>query len=236
MRGIYAREVDKRLELPADAAREYAQRALAALDEAGLTELTSQYLLLVDRNPNVQAILLLWKPAREAPLLIGASPISTGKPGRFDYFETPLGVFDHSLANPDFRALGTLNEYGIRGYGLKGMRVFDFGWQLAPRGWGDRRISPMRLQLHATDPVHLEPRLGTPQSKGCIRIPTTLNRLIDHHGLLDADYLRASQAGRHLWVLDSRQEPTAWPGRYLIVVDSAATSRPDWAWRGGNRK
>jgi hypothetical protein len=236
MRDIYVSSVDKRLDIPAEVARDYAQRAHQALNAAGLIAISSQYLLLVDRNPNVQAILLLWKPESEWPQLIGASPVSTGKTGRFDYFESPLGVFDHSIDNPDFRAEGTRNDNGIRGYGAKGMRVFDFGWQQSRKGWGDRAVSTMRLQLHATDPDFLEPRLGTVQSKGCIRIPATLNRLIDHYGLLDADYFRAAQSSSHLWVLDPERKPTPWPGRYLIVVESSLNARPAWAWQGRNQK
>ena len=49
----------------------------------------------------------------------------------------------------------------------------------------------MRLQVHTTDARYLEPRLGTVQSKGCIRIPATLNKLLDHYGILDAGYQRA---------------------------------------------
>ena len=30
---------------------------------------------------------------------------------------------------------GTFNENHIRGLGLKGMRVWDFGWQWATKGW-----------------------------------------------------------------------------------------------------
>ena len=56
------------------------------------------------------------------------------------------------------RARGT--SLGIRGYGVKGMRVFDFGWVTGERTWGDGGLSPMRLQLHSTDPDVLEPRLG----------------------------------------------------------------------------
>ena len=64
--------------------------------------------------------------------------MSTGLPGRFDHFETPLGVFDHVVDDPDFRAEGTRNELGIRRYGRKGARIYDFGWVLARKGWGDR--------------------------------------------------------------------------------------------------
>ena len=59
----------------------------------------------------------------------------------------------------------------------------------------------MRLQMHATDPVLLEPHLGHAESKGCIRIPARLNRFIDRYGLLDADYAAALARGETLWVL-----------------------------------
>jgi len=107
--------------------------------------------------------------------------------------------------------------------------VYDFGWQKALRGWGGDGESPMRLQMHATDPDMLEPRVGTPQSKGCIRIPAALNAFIDRYGLLDADYERAAAQGKHLWVLRPDRQPTPWSGRYLVIVDSARSGHPAWA-------
>jgi hypothetical protein len=189
----------------------------------------AQYLILVDRSPLVQAVFLFWTPVGGLPLFIGASPASTGRPGRFDYFETPLGVFEHTVDNLDFRAEGTKNEHGIRGYGVKGMRVYDFGWQLANKGWGDRSPSVMRLQMHATDPDFLEERLGRAQSKGCIRIPASLNQLIDLYGLLDADYEQSLLEGKNMWMLHPHRQATPWSGRYLIVVDTMLTERPTWA-------
>jgi hypothetical protein len=106
--------------------------------------------------------------------------------------------------------------------------VFDFGWQRAVKGWGDRSMGLMRLQMHATDPDWLENRLGTVQSKGCIRIPATLNWLIDRYGLLDADYEYALTEGKTLWVLHPNRQLTPWSGRYLIVVDSRREERPSW--------
>lgn len=226
---LYAQAVDRRLALPQEEARRYALWIDEALRQAGLAALAPQYLVAVDRSPQVQAVLVYWKSGAAPPRLIGASPASTGRTGRFDYFETPLGVFEHSLANPDFRAEGTQNRLGVRGYGLKGMRVFDFGWQQATKGWGDRGQGTMRLQMHATDPDLLEPRLGTVQSKGCIRIPATLNRLLDVHGLLDADYERALGEGHTLWMLHPERRPTPGAGRYLIVLDSQRPTRPAWA-------
>lgn len=109
------------------------------------------------------------------------------------------------------------------------MRVFDLGWQQALRLWGPGGYSMMRLQMHATDPDLLEQRLGTVQSKGCIRIPASLNRLLDRFGVLDAAYLTAAAQGIPTWVLPLDQTPVEDAGRYLIVVDSERAERPVWA-------
>jgi hypothetical protein len=219
----YSAQVEARLAVPADETRRYGRLADEALARAGVTLEQPQYLLVVDRDPWVQVVFLLWRAAPGESVLVGASPVSTGLVGSFDHFETPLGVFGHSLANPDFRSEGTLNSNGIRGYGAKGMR-----------GWGDGAVSSMRLQLHATDPDLLERRLGSAQSKGCIRIPAALNRFLDHFGVLDADYEQAvrdkaaHEAGK-LWVLDPQRQPVAGAGRYLVVVESGRSDRPDWS-------
>ena len=142
----------------------YAELAREQFQRAGVPLLGS-HVAVVDRSPQVQAILVYWVALGEPALLIGASPVSTGRVGQFDHFETPLGVFDHSLSNPDFRAEGTRNEFGFRGYGAKGMRVYDLGWQKARRGWGKGGDSTMRLQMHATDPVLAEHKLGSVQSR-----------------------------------------------------------------------
>jgi hypothetical protein len=87
----------------------------------------------------------------------------------------------------------------------------------------------MRLQIHGTDPDRLEPRLGSAQSKGCIRIPTSLNRLMDQYGLLDADYERAEREGKAPWILHPQRMPTPWSGRYLVVVQTQRLERPSWS-------
>lgn len=229
LRERYRVEVTHRLELPAEAAARYARSLRAALDQAGYPEVRSQYLLLVDRDPLVQAALLWWLPESGEPALIGASPVSTGKPGEYEHFLTPTGVFVHSPANFDHRSEGTENKLGILGYGERGLRVYDFGWQLATRGWGAGGVSPMRLVMHATDPRYLEPRLGTAQSKGCVRIPTTLNRFIDHYGLLDADYEPRAYEPKLRWLLRPDRLATPWPGRLLVVIDSGLPERPAWS-------
>jgi len=226
---LFEQEVDRRLNLPAGEKHRYASLLAAELQDFELSGLQSQYFVLVDRNPNVQAVMIYWKSVSGEYFWVGTSPTSTGRPGEFEHFQTPVGVFEHSIANFDFRSEGTKNSLGIRGYGDKGMRVYDFGWQQARRGWGKGGESAMRLQMHSTDPDLLERQIGRPQSKGCIRIPASLNVFIDRHGLLDADYEWAMLEGKNIWVLRPDREPTPWSGRYLVIVDSQKATRPDWA-------
>ena len=225
----FQREVAWRLTVPPEEQVAYAERLQVALAAAQTPLEARQYILLVDRNPNVQAALLYWGSAEQGWVFVGAAPVSTGLPGRYEHFTTPLGVFDHSMANPDFRAEGTKNKLGFRGYGVKGMRIYDFGWIDAPRGWGNGAMGVLRLQMHATDPDLAEGRLGSAQSEGCVRIPATLNSFIDRHGVLDDAYQQAEAAGEHLWVLRKDRTPTATPGRYLVVIDSERSERPLWS-------
>lgn len=225
----FERDVSPRLTLPLPEAAAYAASLQSELNTAQLLLASEQFILLVDRSPNVQAALLYWGSVVNGWFLVGAAPVSTGLPGRYEHFLTPLGVFDHSLANPDFRAEGTKNKLGFRGYGRKGLRIYDFGWVNSVRGWGKGGMGVLRLQMHATDPDLAAQKLGTPQSEGCVRIPASLNDFVDRHGLLDEDYEKSLAAGGHLWVLRKDRTPTAYPGRYMVVVDSGRLERPDWA-------
>lgn len=229
---VFRSEVDRRLDVPQEAQTHYAQLLEAALASAEMLFTRSQYVLLLDRNPNVQAIFVYWVdalPAQNRFYFIGASPASTGKPGGFEHFITPTGIFAHTLANKDYRAEGTRNRRGIRGLGRKGMRVYDFGWEQGERGWGRGGQSQMRLMVHTTDPDYLEPYLGTIMSKGCIRIPATLNIFIDRYGLLDADYEQALAEGKKLWMIRKDRTPTPWSGRFLVIIDSGSMERPAWS-------
>jgi hypothetical protein len=223
----YAQEVDRRLNIPESDQLAYADLLAENLAAEDCGE--AQYVVIVDRNKFVQAAMVYWMSPDRIFRFIGASPVSTGKPGQFDHFVTPTGVFEHTIDNPDFLSQGTPNEYGIRGYGRKGMRVYDFGWQTAERGWGRGGEGELRLQMHATDPRLLENKLGARQSKGCIRIPATLNAFIDHYGILDGDYEKAMAAGMTFWVLPKARQATPWSGRFLVVVDTERTERPAWS-------
>jgi len=229
LRELFEREVDHRIELPESEQEQYAQRLAAALAASGLANLPSQYFVLADRDLHVQAVMIYWKSEGGEYRFIGAAAASTGRPGQYEHFVTPTGVFEHTVANFDFRAEGTMNEFGIRGYGVKGMRVYDFGWVPAERGWGRPGQGLIRLQMHATDPDLLEPQLGLTHSKGCIRIPATLDVFIDRYGILDADYERARGEGERVWVLRADRVQTPWSGRYLVVVTSMRSRRPNWS-------
>lgn len=186
-----------------------------------------QLIVVVDRNPVVQQLRIILAQPDGPWQVVGGSRVSTGQGGRHGYFITPIGVFPHSDATVDYRALGTFNENHIRGLGLKGMRVWHFGWQMARRGWqSDGEESEMRLQMHATDPDYLERRLGRPASEGCIRIPATMNRFLDIHGVLDADYEQAAREEdpEFAAVLLPDRQPTPLAGTLLVVVDSSLVS------------
>jgi hypothetical protein len=226
LRIAFATEVSTTLDVPASELAAETALLEAMLERHRVVMTEPQVVALVDRNAQVQVLMLLLGSPSTGWRAIGAAPVSTGRPGRFDHFETPLGVFEHVPQNPDFRAEGTKNDLGIRGYGSKGMRVYDFGWAQAKKGWGDRALATMRLQMHATDPDVLEQRLGSAQSKGCIRIPATLNAFIDVHGLLDAAYDEAAASGARFWVLRDDRMPAAHAGRFLVVVDSTRDDRP----------
>ncbi len=240
-RARFTAEVDRRLDVPRSDQERYFALMEQALVQAQLHSplhanlpatpqlLPTQAFLVVDRSAQVQAAMLIVRSSNSAWHWLGATAVSTGKTGTYEHFLTPLGVFAHSMDNPDYRAEGTFNKNHIRGYGLRGRRVFDFGWQEAERGWGGGGISTMRLQMHATDPTVLEPRLGRVASEGCIRIPASLNVFLDLHGVLDADYEAAAATGKKLWVLNPKRQTVPWPGRYMVIVDSQTIDRPVWS-------
>jgi hypothetical protein len=139
-----------------------------------------------------------------------------------NYFLTPIGVFLHTDAILDWRAEGTFNAQHIRGLGLKGMRVWDFGWQHTQAGWAEGEAD-IRLLLHATDPDYPERRLGRPASKGCVRIPAPMNVFLDRHGVLDSDYERAANTdNRYEALLLPDRVPTPLAGNAMVVIDTSA--------------
>ena len=223
LRTALAREVPRHTVDDAHADRAWVARAKAAVDAAPLAIERAQLLVVVDRNPAVQQLRIVLARPDAAWEVIGGSKVSTGQAGRHGYYITPVGVFLHTDGILDYRAQGTFNENHIRGLGLKGMRVWDFGWQTAHRGWrADAEPGEIRLLMHATDPDYLEQRLGRPASQGCVRIPATMNRFLDLHGVLDADYEQAARDDVSVAsVLLPQRQPTSLAGNALVVVDSS---------------
>ena len=228
LKAEFRRDVEPLLIVPQDEIVNYALLLQTTLDVGQVKTESLQFILLIDRNPKVQVALLYWGSEGVGWQIVGATSVSTGLPGRYEHFVTPLGIFEHSTSNPDFRANGTKNKLGFRGYGLKGMRIYDFGWVAAPRTWDNSGMGKLRLQMHATDPDLAEPYLGSIRSEGCVRISAKLNDFIDRNGLLDQDYDKAEEE-THLWVLRVDRTPTSTPGRFMVVVDSERKKRPNWS-------
>ena len=222
LRAALIREVPSVIIDSPEGGRKWIARTEAAGAASAQTIDRPQLLVVVDRNPDVQQMRILLAHPEGAWESLGGTKVSTGQTGRFDYYLTPTGVFLHTDAILDWRAEGTFNEQHIRGLGLKGMRVWDFGWQRATKGWGTGEEGDIRLLLHATDPDYLERRLGRPASKGCVRIPAAMNRFLDRHGILDADYERAAKEDpRFEALLLPDRTPTPLTGNMLVIVDSA---------------
>ena len=197
-------------------------RAREAFAASGQALDRPMLMVVVDRNPAVQQLRVLAADPTGEWEVVGGSQVSTGKPGRREHFRTPMGVFVNSDAILGYRAAGTYNENHIRGLGVRGMRVWDFGWR-ATDDWRRRggRID-IRLSMHATDPVVLEPRIGRPDSEGCVRLSAPMNRFLDHYGVIDADYERAARTDARFERLLARdREPSPLAGNALVVFDSS---------------
>ena len=199
--------------------------AQAEVANAGMVIDRAQLVVVVDRNPRVQQLALMVAVPQGEWVVLGGTRVSTGQKGRVDHFITPRGVFHNTTAIVGYRAEGTLNENGIRGLGSKGMRVWDFGWQMAAKGWDAGPGKPdrlnIRLMMHATDPDRLEQRLGSPASQGCVRIPSAMNRFLDRHGVVDAAYEAAAATDvRFRQLLPAGRTPTRLAGDTVVVVDS----------------
>lgn len=204
----------------------YTEDAERQLRAAGAKLDIDQQVFLVDAGAKAQVGAVAWRSAQGAWELIGAGRVSTGAPNRFDYYLTPSGVFENTMSNHGFRAQGTPNENGIKGYGVKGKRVWDFGWQTGTKGWGAPEPRQIRFLAHATDPTYLEPRLGKQASQGCVRLSGALNEFMDAYGTLDANY-EADPKVASSWLLRKDRKPMD-AGRYMVVTRSAWDSYPDW--------
>ncbi|MDQ7832068.1 MAG: L,D-transpeptidase [Desulfovibrionaceae bacterium] len=202
-----------------------AQDALTRLRPALGEPPISQYFVYVDRNPDRQLIFLGFYDASGGKAeLVGGDLVSTGLLRRGqDSFLTPTGVFEHLPDNFGFRAQGTKNQHGWRGFGGKGSRVWDFGFQQSPREFRQGVYeSQMRLLMHATDPDQGEPRLGRMDSKGCVRVSSDMNRFLDRRSILDRHYERLAAEKPGLWLLAPDRTPVSAPGSFLVVGDTSA--------------
>lgn len=176
----------------------------------------SQYFVASDRNPKKQnAALVFWDNENKNFEVYGYTKVSTGSV-RIKHFFTPLGWFENITSNGSYRAQGTKNENGIRGYGNKGMRVWDFGWTPSSSGVVKNLNIDIRFQMHATDPNFLESRLGRPDSQGCLRVHSTFNKFLDNYGIIDKNY-----ESENYWVLNKKRTPAQNAGSWLYIFDTS---------------
>ena len=223
LRTALHQEVQGLLRLTQAQQRQWISMVRVMLTERGKEIRRAQLLVAVDRNPHVQALMLIVAQPDGPWMILGGTHVSTGQPNRRLYYITPTGIFLHTDVILDYRAQGTFNENHIRGLGVKGMRVWDFGWQWARKGWlTDGETGQIRLLMHSTDPTYLAQRIGRPASEGCIRVPADMNKFIDRHGVLDVDYEQAAiDYIAFRAILPRNAKPTPLAGDTLVVVDSS---------------
>ncbi|WP_373317523.1 L,D-transpeptidase [Neokomagataea tanensis] len=206
----------------------FVQMAKDAIEQDGTKIDRPQVVMVVDRAETVQRVnFVLAFP--DAPWeSLGGAPVSTGTTARKYYYITPTGVFHNTIDRLGYRAEGTKNKFGIRGIGAKGSRVWDLGWHTAMKGWlPQHETGQIRLEIHATDPQFLEWRLGHSASEGCIRIPAALNQIMDHHGLIDAQYEQAASYDRRFSSLLLKDRvPLKIAGDLIVVIDSGSGTEP----------
>lgn len=179
----------------------------------------SQFFVAADRNPKKQnAALVYWDNENKQLEIAGYTKVSTGSV-RAKHFFTPVGWFENVTSNGSYRAEGTKNENGIRGLGLKGMRVWDFGWVPSSSGVVKNLNIDIRFEMHSTDPVGMEARLGRPDSQGCLRIHQSFNKFLDMYGIIDKNYEAANY-----WVLNKKRTPAQDAGSWLVVFDSSQSA------------
>jgi hypothetical protein len=226
LRKELAEDVPGVVTLTPDAKLRWVMLARAQLAVTHTDILRPQLIVVVDRAVKVQQLALLVAQPTGPYEVIGAVHVSTGQAGRVDHYVTPTGVYRHTDAILDYRAQGTYNENHIRGLGLKGMRVWDFGWHWARKGWSPEAGKPLeiqiRLEMHATDPAVLEQRIGRTASQGCVRIPSTMNRFLDKQGVLDSGYEQAAVTDiRYRALLLHDRTGSILAGDALVIVDSS---------------
>jgi hypothetical protein len=181
-----------------------------------------QLVLIVDRAPGAQLLAMTLARPDGNWQILGTRHVSTGKPGRLQHFKTPVGVLLNDGSEIGYRAQGTFNQYHIRGLGVKGMRVWDFGWQTSDDWRTPGATMAVRVEMHATDPSVLEERIGRADSEGCIRLPDQLNRFLDRHGIIDAAIERLGESDEgYRALLSPHLDPTPLAGDAVIVVDSS---------------
>lgn len=191
------------------------------LSNKGFVAKAGETFIIVDRGKK-QLIMIVYADTEDDWELLKASHVSTGKGGRKEHFITPTGVFEVTPNILGYRALGTFNKNHIRGNGLKGYRVYDLGWQSTDDWRTKGHKIDIRMELHATDPANLEKRIGRADSEGCIRVPSSMNKLIDIYGILDKQTNEKAMNGSLAWkqLLGKDHKYSSIAGDKIVVIDS----------------
>jgi hypothetical protein len=125
----FSEEVSRRLVVPAEEQQMYGDLLDKALTDRYMPG--AQYVVIVDRSPLVQAAMIYWMAPDRAFHFIGASPVSTGLPGKFEHFRTPLGCLSILRIIRIFVPRGRRMSLGCVGMGARGCGFMTSGGRVA---------------------------------------------------------------------------------------------------------
>lgn len=179
---LFRKEVEHRLEVPRQEAMLYGSITEVQLPDPWQAGQPPQYLLAIDKNPNIQVAFLYWRLMPGHYQLVGASPASTGS---MPVNETPDGVFERVTNRPSEL------EFTSRRHSFVAGRL---------------QQGEVRLCARAAEGGSID-WLGTPSSDGCVLLPPSLLSFLERHGVLDADNPSPTlpYPGRLMVVVDSER-------------------------------
>jgi len=156
----------------------------------------NEFIFLIDRYTQ-KALILSYNKKHNFVSYIASSKVSTGNPhlnSRNDrYFQTPLMIINRKkYVRGDWRA----NKRNFQEYGKRNNRIFYLGKHIIPLNDNSNILKEVHLALHSTNPIDSR-LLGHKASRGCIRISSTLNKILDKGSILDG------KNGKYIIAIDS---------------------------------
>ncbi|WP_024786696.1 MULTISPECIES: L,D-transpeptidase [unclassified Lebetimonas] len=155
-----------------------------------------EFIFLVDRGIQ-KAFIFNYNKKYNNISYIGSSKVSTGNPrlnSRNDrYFQTPIMIINRKKY---LRGDWKTDKTNFQEYGAKNNRIFYLGKHNIPIDDNSHIFREVHLAIHSTNPIDTK-LLGHKASRGCIRISSNLDKILNKSGIIDG------KKGKYVIVIDS---------------------------------